>query len=679
MLKHLFHHTIIWILLAFLAFACLPVRALDYGLFGATAKEYFAAMGWAQVNISWLWFGALWIFPLFQRFSASRRSAKITVILTALWGAFIWCSAEAYAFRFGYAVVFLFIAIGAVFVNALARLGFLRGDRFLLAVATGLAVLVIGFIFYPITALFTIFFTGESGEFGTVVTLLNHLGLWKVIGNSLAVSSAVGLCSVAFALVLALYPALQALSISLSRSTMLFISKIFSLLPMVTPPFVVSLGVMLMFGRSGYVTQFLAQHFGVNPNWLYGFNGILISHTLALTPMAFMLLEGTLKNLSPKLEEAAVMLGANRWQSFCFIVLPLLKPALANAFLIVMVQSLADFSSPFVLGGNFDVLATQIYFYIVGAQNDYFSASALGIILLSISLGIFWLQYHFIGRKNYVTLSGKGFEGRSTPLSFGLKITVVSIFAAWVGFNALLYGSIFYGSVMQNWGVNHTFTLQHYIMLFGQGWKNGAIPSLLQTVLFAVIAAPFTAMSGFLLAYFFSRHRFFGQKHIEFLTLLSFAVPGTVAGVSYILAFNNVPLYLTGTGAIIVLSMVTRNMPIGLRAALVNFKQLDPALDEAAYSLKASAFQTLRFITLPLLKPALLSALVTSFVRAMTTISAIIFLVTPSTRVATSFILNRVEDGDYGLAVAYGASLIVIMMLVIGLFGRWVGETKLGR
>ena len=260
MLKHRFYHPIIWILLAFLAFACLPVRALDYGLFGASAKEYFAAMGWAQVNISWLWFGALWMFPFFQRLPDSRRSAKITVILTALLSFFIWFSAEAYAFRFGYAVIFLFMAIGAIFVNALARLGFLRGDRFLLAVATGLAVLVIGFIFYPITELFTIFFTGESGEFGNVFTLLNHLGLWKVIGNSLAVSSAVGLCSVAFALVLALYTTRIA-----KRS--LFISKIFSLLPMVTPPFVVSLGVMLMFGRSGYVTQFLAQHFGVNPNW----------------------------------------------------------------------------------------------------------------------------------------------------------------------------------------------------------------------------------------------------------------------------------------------------------------------------------------------------------------------------------------------------------------------------
>ena len=670
MFKNLFHHNITWILPAFLAFAFLPAHALDYGIFGATSSEYLAAMGWSKINISWLWFSSLLIFPWLQRHSDNPSLAKTTVILTALVALFIWFSAEFFRFRFGYAIIFLFIALWAILTDALTRLRFMQGDRFLLATAIGLVVLVVGFIFYPISKLFTIFFSGEEGDWHTVTELLGHSALWKVVGNSLAVSASVGLFSVIFALIFALYTTRIA-----KRS--LFVSKVFVILPMVTPPFVVSLGVMLMFGRSGYVTQFFAQHFGINTNWLYGFNGILISHTLALTPMAFMLIEAALKNLSPKLEEAGVMLGASRWQSFRFIVLPLLKPALANAFLIVMVQSLADFSSPFVLGGNFDVLATQIYFYIVGAQNDYLSASTLGIILLSISLGIFWLQYRFIGQQNYVTLSGKGFEGRATPLSFGLKTLVITIFILWVGFNALLYGSIFYGSFMQNWGVDNTFTFRHYITLFGQGWKNGAIPSLVQTVLFAVIAAPFTAISGFLLAYFFSRRRFFGKKHIEFLTLLSFAVPGTVAGVSYILAFNNVPLYLTGTGVIIVLSMITRNMPIGLRAALVNFKQQDPSLDEAAYSLKASSFKVLRFITLPLLKPALLSALVTSFVRAMTTISAIIFLVTPSTRVATSFILNRVEDGDYGLAVAYGASLIVIMMLIIGVFSRWIGNTPL--
>ncbi|WP_109077373.1 ABC transporter permease [Aggregatibacter kilianii] len=671
MLKNLFRHNITWILLSFLAFAVLPVRALDYGIFGATRSEYLAAMGWAQVNISWVWFAALMFFPFLSRFS-SIIQAKISVLAVIVLAAFIWFSAEIYRFRFGYAVIFLALALAAILADALARLRVMQGDRFLLSAALGLACLVIGFIFYPLGKLFAVFFGAEQGDWQAVSALMANSGLWQVVGNSLAVSASVGFFSVLFGLIFALYTTRIA-----KRS--LFVSKIFSILPMVTPPFVVSLGVMLMFGRNGSVTPFLMQHFGITANWLYGFNGILISHTLALTPMAFMLIEGALKALSPKLEEAGVMLGANRWQSFRFIVLPLLKPALANAFLIVMVQSLADFSTPFVLGGNFDVLATQIYFYIVGAQNDYLAASTLGVILLAISLSIFWLQYRFIGSQNYVTVSGRAFEGRVTPLAKGLQAFVIVIFILWVVFNGILYGSIFYGSFMQNWGVDNRFTLQNYISLFGQGWHNGAIPSLVQTVLFALIAAPFTAVSGFLLAYFFARRHFFGKKYAEFFTLLSFAVPGTVAGISYILAFNNVPLYLTGTGAIIVLSMITRNMPIGLRAALVNFKQLDPTLDEAGYTLKANSFQVLRFIILPLLKPALLSALVTSFVRAMTTISAIIFLVTPSIRAATSYILNRVEDGDYGLAVAYGATLIVVMMLVIGLFGRWVGDLNLQR
>ncbi|MBN6079367.1 ABC transporter permease [Aggregatibacter actinomycetemcomitans] len=668
MLKKQFRHNLIWILLAFTAFALLPVRALDYGIFGATGSEYFAALGWVQPNISWLWFAALLFFPFLSRSALGRP--KITLFLAIFLGIFIWCSAEFFRFRFGYAIIFLALALGAILVDALARLRFMQGDRFLLSVALGLSCLVIGFIFYPIGKLFAVFFSTEPGDWQNISALMANTGLWQVVGNSLAVSASVGVVSVVFGLIFALYTTRIA-----KRS--LWVSKIFSILPMVTPPFVVSLGVMLMFGRNGAVTPFLTQHFGVSTNWLYGFNGILISHTLALTPMAFMLIEGALKALSPKLEEAGVMLGANRWQSFRFIVLPLLKPALANAFLIVMVQSLADFSTPFVLGGNFDVLATQIYFYIVGAQNDYLAASTLGVILLAISLSIFWLQYRFIGSQNYVTVSDKSFEGRVTPLATGLNVLVTTVFILWAGFNGILYGSIFYGSFMQSWGINNQFTFQHYITLFGQGWNSGAIPSLAQTVLFALIAAPFTAISGFLLAYFFARRHFFGKKYAEFFTLLSFAVPGTVAGVSYILAFNHVPLYLTGTGAIIVLSMITRNMPIGLRAALVNFKQLDPTLDEAGYTLKASSFQVLRFILLPLLKLALLSALVTGFVRAMTTISAIIFLVTPSTRVATSYILNRVEDGDYGLAVAYGATFIVVMMLVIGLFGRWVGDLNL--
>jgi len=252
----------------------LPAHALDYGIFGATSSEYLAAMGWSKINISWLWFSSLLIFPWLQRHSDNPSLAKTTVILTALVALFIWFSAEFFRFRFGYAVIFLFIALWAILTDALARLRVMQGDRFLLATAIGLVVLVVGFIFYPISKLFTIFFSGEEGDWHTVTELLGHSALWKVVGNSLAVSASVGLFSVIFALIFALYTTRIA-----KRS--LFVSKVFALLPMGTPPFVVSLGVMLMFGRSGYVTQFFVQHFGINTNWLYGFNGILISHTLA--------------------------------------------------------------------------------------------------------------------------------------------------------------------------------------------------------------------------------------------------------------------------------------------------------------------------------------------------------------------------------------------------------------
>lgn len=249
----------------------------------------------------------------------------------------------------------------------------------------------------------------------------------------------------------------------------------------------------------------------------------------------------------------------------------------------------------------------------------------------------------------------------------------------WIAFNVLLYGSIFYGSFTVNWGVDYTLTLNNFNQLFGQGFSDGAWPSLLDTLLYAGIAAPITAAFGLLIAYIVVRQQFRGKKTIEFSTMLCFAVPGTVAGVSYILAFNSAPVYLTGTAAIVIISMVMRNVPVGIRAGIAGLGQLDKSLDEASLSLRAGSLRTVIYILLPLLRPAILSALIYSFVRAMTTVSAIVFLVTPDTRVATSYILNRVEDGEYGIAIAYGSILIVVMLAIIFLFDYLVGEARIAR
>jgi iron(III) transport system permease protein len=210
-------------------------------------------------------------------------------------------------------------------------------------------------------------------------------------------------------------------------------------------------------------------------------------------------------------------------------------------------------------------------------------------------------------------------------------------------------------------------------------WAGAAWNSFWTTVRLSAIAAPLTAALGILTAYLLTRQRFAGQATFEFGTMLSFAIPGTVIGVSYILAFNVPPIEITGTALILVACNVFRNMPVGVRAGMASMAQIDRSLDEASTTLGARGMVTLRRVLLPLLKPAVIAALVYSFVRAMTTVSAVIFLVSAEYEWATTYIINRVVNGDYGVAIAYSSVLIVLMLAVIWLIQRLVGERRLGR
>ncbi|KQN64668.1 iron ABC transporter permease [Erwinia sp. Leaf53] len=666
----------IWLALLVAGYLLLPVFSLNYGLMESTADEILAAYGWSGLNISLLWLLPpllLLVRPLRAGNAAARHRfdagwavgcALLMVASAALTGS-----------GMGYGTIVMLIGLGGVITVALARLEWLGGDRFVLASLIAIVALIGLFIIWPSLAIFKPMVTDDNGDFAPLqfMAVLGQKHILLVVWNSFLLSAAVGVGCTFFGLILAIYTTRIA-----KRSALL--GRVFSILPIVTPPFVVGLGVTLMMGRSGYVTELMVTYFGLtDTNWLYGFTGIWLAQVLAFTPMSFMILDGAIKTLHPSLEEASYTLRATRLQTFQQVFLPLLKPALANSFLIVIVQSLADFSNPLVLGGNFDVLATQIYFYITGAQLDYTSASTLGVILLLFSLLVFCVQYLWIGKRSYVTISGKSSRGDVQPLPRALVWSVTTLLWVWIAFNVLLYGSIFFGSFTVNWGVDYTLTLDNFSKLFGQGFSEGAWPSLLDTLLFAGVAAPITALFGLLIAWVVVRQQFRGKKVIEFSTMLCFAVPGTVAGISYILAFNGAPVYLTGTAAIVIISMVMRNVPVGIRAGIAGLGQLDKSLDEASLSLRAGSLRTMVYIVLPLLRPAILSALIYSFVRAITTVSAIIFLVTPDTRVATSYILNRVEDGEYGMAIAYGSILIVVMLAIIFIFDALVGEARVAR
>ncbi len=491
----------------------------------------------------------------------------------------------------------------------LAARGFCRGDAFVVGSIGVVVASISAFVFFPLFIMLASAFEGG----GFIASFLDR-SVWGldclysglrcgVAWNTLFLAVIVGAGSTVLGLAFALIAA---------RTAFRFkgLLRVMSVLPIITPPFVIGLAVILLFGRAGAVSELAREGLDIpRTRWIYGLAGVALAQLLAFTPIAFLVLVGVVQGISPSLEEASQTLRARGWTTFRTVTLPLLRPGLAAAFLLGFVESMADFGNPLVLSGNYEVLSVKIYFAVVGASHDQSRAAVLALVLLIFTLAAFGVE-----------------------------------------------------------------TTQRGLHFYGAGWN-----SLITTLSIATVAAPLTAAIGLLTAWLLSRQDFAGKRAFEFGTLLSFAIPGTVVGISYILAFNVPPIEITGTASILIISFVFRNMPVGVRAGIATLSQIDKSLDEASHTLGARSATTIRRVVLPLLHPAIVASLVYSFVRAMTAVSAVIFLVTAEYNMATAYIVGRVEAGEFGIAIAYSCVLIVIMLAVIGLIQLGVGERKLGR
>ncbi|MBT4238344.1 MAG: iron ABC transporter permease [Oceanospirillaceae bacterium] len=715
----------LWIVVGWVSFLLLPWYLVDGGLFsgqwlvdGYPFDKNYAPAAFLIMQGEKLWLTPLLI-PLIMPLFAFKREksdplyAQILILTGAVGFSWLiiqgfsigirgwnyeWLSAlfgklDGRQFGMGYGGLFLASSFLFLLTQGIAARGAINGDVFVVG-AIGFVLAIVGaFVFFPIVNMLLSAFITEDGSYSFIVFASKFFddrlwGLSCVVGtgrcgvawNSLFLAVCVGFLTTVLGLIFALV---------VTRSGFRYRRAVraLTILPIITPPFVIGLALILMFGLSGSITQFFSDLFGLEPTrWLYGLPGLMIAQVLAYTPIAFLVLIGVVEGVSPSMEEAAQTLRASRWQVFKTVSLPLMRPGLANAFLLGFIESMADFGNPLILGGNFDVLSTEIFFAIVGAQYDQGRAAVLAIVLLGFTLTAFFAQRKWLGKKSYTTVSGKGDSGVHPLMPRALAIPVLAIAAIWSTFTVTIYGMIVYGSTVKLWGVDNTLTFKHYVTAFsvritekGWQWTGSAWDSFWTTIQIATIAAPLTAAVGLITAYLLTRQSFRGKNAFEFGTMLSFAIPGTVIGVSYILAFNVPPIELTGTGAILVISFIFRNMPVGVRAGIASMSQLDKSLDESSLTLGANSWQTFRKIILPLLKPAILAALVYSFVRAMTAISAVIFLVSAKYDMATSYIIGRVENNDYGLAIAYSTTLIFVMLLAVGLLQLLVGRTKIGR
>ena len=436
------------------------------------------------------------------------------------------------------------------------------------------------------------------------------------------------------------------------------IKKVFSaiaLMPIVSPPFALAMSFIMLFGQQGFVTRSLL---GIKDFNVYGATSLAIVQILTFFPIAYLLLAGLLRQIDPAYEEAAKNLGASRWQVFKTVILPLLIPGLANSFFLVFIQVVADFGNAMVVAGDFTTLAAQVYMQSMG-NYDTKGGFALASVLLTVSILMFVIQQYWVSGRSYVTVTGKPSRVRDLQEDNWIKFFIGTPCLLISCFIIILYGLIPFGSLVNLWGIDYTFTLKHYQYVLDLGTK-----PIFDTTILSLIAMPITGILGMIIAFLIVRKKFPGRGFIEFVSMLSLAIPGTVIGMGYVSAYNDEPLALTGGATIILIAFIFRSMPVGIRAGVASLQQIDPAIEEAAQDMGANSFKVFTSVVIPLIKSAFFSGLVYSFVRSMTAISAVIFLVSARYNLLTTAIYNQVDVGRLGVAAAYSTILIIIVLVV---------------
>ena len=562
------------------------------------------------------------------------------------------------------------------------------GDPLLVVTICVLTVLLALFILYPLSMLLiesvyeTKTVTTEAGETVTTSRLTGEV-FGRVMGmnrfrkaftNTLILGFLVGIGSTLLGLLFAYVDVYVDIRNRFVRGLFSVVSQ----LPVVSPPFVLSLSMILLFGRSGLITRTLLKIYDSN---IYGLHGIAIVEILTFFPVCYMMLTGLLKNIDPSLEEASRDMGASRMKVFTSVTLPLLLPGLGNAFLVTFIESVADFANPMMIGGDFDTLATTIYLQVTGGSYDKAGASAMAVILLSLTLVLFLVQKYYLEAKTAQTLTGKASRARmlitdrSVRIPLTILCTLVSIFVL------MMYISVFFGSLFKLWGRNYSLVLTHYQYLL----KYDGLKAFRDSFVLSAIAAPITALLSMIISYLVVKKKFRMKGFIEFVSMLAMAVPGTVLGIGYIRGFSG-GLFRTGilqgiygTGLILIIVFVVRSLPVGTRSGISALRQIDKSIEESAYDMGAGSGRVFMTVTLPLIKDSFLSGLVTSFVRSITAISAVILLVTPQYLLITCKINEFAEKGKYGEACAYASVLIAMAyaaIMIMNLVTRYLGASK---
>ena len=436
------------------------------------------------------------------------------------------------------------------------------------------------------------------------------------------------------------------------------------LLGLFSPPFVGALALILLFGRNGVITS---QLLGLDVS-LYGWHGVWLAQTLAFFPLAYLVLAGVLSRVPSSLEQAAAGYGAGSLAVLRTVTLPLAMPGILAATLFVSLGVLSDFGTPMLLGGRFRVLATEAYNQVTGWGNLE-AGTALGLVLLVPALLIYALQLRSAAGERYATVGSRASFNQPLPLSPVLRWSLWTVCMLVALVLVAKTAAVVVGAFANVWAFDYTPTFRHF------SWVNARLADLTNTLRLAPLAALLATAVSLLAAFLVHAARIRGRMLLDLTTLLPAAIPGTLLGIAYVLAFNDGPIRLTGTALLIVISMAVGSLPTAYRIIAASFIQMRGSLYEAASNLGAGWARVFTDVAVPLLRGPVASATMLVFIHSLGTLSAVIFLVSPGLNLASVSILNLAEEGYWGGAAALATVLMLLGALMLALARLVLGRS----
>ncbi|MFC2010061.1 ABC transporter permease [Chloroflexota bacterium] len=505
------------------------------------------------------------------------------------------------------------------------------------------------FVIYPtVSVLLKSFQVEGQASLGNYIDVFTKPHLYSTIWSSVLVACGAASLSTLLGLIIALVVFKTTLPLR-------HLYAVSAILPIIIPGFVTTIAYIFLFGRNGVISY---QLLGIE--WdVYSWKSVLILQTLDLTTTAFFLISATLVTIGSRVEDAARSLGASEWQILRTVTLPLLRPGLVAALLLTFMRSMADFGTPLIVGGSFDTLASASYTQLIGTYSMEM-ASTLNVILLVFSVVVFWLYSRGQAASRGVQMQTEGGKRKELELSRpvrGIMWTVALLFSTVV---LMMLVSVFLAAFTRHIGSDYGLTLDHFRILPQRGWN-----STINTLVFATATMALVSFLGIVIAYLVTRIEFRGKSLLDWLTTMPFAIPGTFMGVGFAIAFSKSPFLLAGTWAIVVACTVVRELPLGLRAGVSVLSQQDRAVEDASASLGASKVTTFFHIIMPMSRPALLVTAAWAFIATVQTLGAIIFIITPGTKLLSVDVFEAVFRGDWGDAAAFSVVMLVLAALGI--------------